>query len=323
MALNPGDSLFNGQYRILRQLGRGGFSFVYLAHDNLLDEDVAVKELIPALVGDEVTLKRFLGEAKATIHFRHERIVGTHNVFAEGGNYYIAMEYMPGGSLEARLQQGGFLPLSESVRLASQVCDGLEYAHARGVVHCDLKPANILFAADGSAKVADFGIAHVSDQMLSRSWMTPTGFTAGTLPYMSPEQTDGVRDDPRVDVYALGAVLYRMLAGQTYLDFDQRDTPHAQADNVYRIHSQPPAPPSSFRPQVPAWLDTAVLTALAKEPGQRYASVAALRAALRQRRPPEAAVVPPPKPEPAPGPHSRSIPPVPIAKHPEPKASGP
>ena len=280
MALQPGDTLLNGQYRILRQLGRGGFGFVYLAQDTHLGEEVAIKELIPALVGDETTLKRFLAEAKATMRLRHERIVGTHHVFPERGNYYIVMEYMAGGSLEERLAERGALPAPEAVRIAAQVCAGLSYAHQRGVVHCDLKPANILFAPDGSAKVADFGIAHVSEQMLTRTWQTTDGFVAGTLPYMSPEQADGVRDDPRVDVYALGAVLYRMLTGSTYLDFDQRDTPGAQADNVYRIRRQQPTPPSARNRRVPAWLDDVVLKALAKGSQDRYASTDQLRAAL-------------------------------------------
>jgi eukaryotic-like serine/threonine-protein kinase len=232
MALGFGDTLLNGQYRILRPIGKGGFGFVYHALDTRLDEEVAIKELIPGLVGDEETVKRFLVEAKATLRLTHEQIVRTYHVFGEGANYCIVMEYMAGGSLEARLQERGPVPPEEAARAIAQVCDGLEYAHAHGVVHCDLKPANILFTSGGGAKVADFGIAHVSEEMLSRSWQTPAGFIAGTLPYMSPEQTEGVRDDPRVDVYALGAVLYRMLTGRAYLDFDPRETPAAQARNV-------------------------------------------------------------------------------------------
>jgi eukaryotic-like serine/threonine-protein kinase len=283
MPLKPGDTLFNGQYCILRQLGRGGFGFVYEAQDTLLVEQVAVKELIPALVGDEAMLKRFLAEAKATMRLTHKRIVRTHAVFQEGEHYYIVMELMPGGSLEARLKEGGVLPVAEAVRVAAGVAEGLACAHEEGVVHCDLKPANILFDKKGEAKVADFGIAHVSGEMLTRSWHTPAGFVAGTLPYMSPEQVDGVRDDPRVDVYALGAVLYRMLTGRTYLDFDERETPRAQSDNVQRICSQRPQPPSAHNRRVPPWLDQVVLKALAKQPGERYGSAEALRAALAPR----------------------------------------
>jgi len=285
MALKPGDTLLNGQYQILRQLGRGGFGFVYLAFDRLLGEQIALKELIPALVGDEAVLKRFLAEARATIRLTHERIVRTYNVFSEAGNYYIAMEYMAGGSLDDHLRVGP-IPLAEAVRIAADVAEGLAYAHGRGVVHCDLKPANILFTADparggdGRAKVADFGIAHVSDQLLDRTWQTSLGFVAGTLPYMSPEQAEGVRDDPRIDVYALGAVLYRMLAGRSYLDFDERTTPAAQVENVMRIRRDQAPPPSSHNRGVPRWLDSVTLKALAKDPGERYAGAEKLRRAL-------------------------------------------
>ena len=280
MPLNPNDILQNGQYRVLRQLGRGGFGFVYQAQDTLLHDQVAIKELIPALVGDETTLKRFLAEARATMRLANDHLVRTHNVFQEGGNYYIVMECMSGGSLEDRLREVGSLPVGEAVRIAAEVCAGLDYAHHRGIVHCDLKPANILFTADGAAKVADFGIAHVPEQVLSRSWMTPAGFAAGTLPYMSPEQADGVREDPRVDVYAMGAVLYRMLTGRTYLKFDQRETPGAQADNVYRIRNAQPDSPSAHNRRLPAWLDEVVLKALSKRPDERYGSAAEMGAAL-------------------------------------------
>jgi formylglycine-generating enzyme required for sulfatase activity len=289
MPLQPGDSLLNGKYTIRTLLGRGGYGFVYLADDTLLHEPVALKELIPALVGDEQILRRFLAEARATMRLTHPRIVRTHDVFAERGNYYIAMEYMAGGSLEARLTASGALPVEEAGRVAAEVCEGLACAHAEGIVHCDLKPANILFDGKGRAKVADFGIAHVPGEMLSRSWNTPAGFVAGTLPYMSPEQADGVRDDPRVDVYAVAAVLYRMLAGRTYLEFDPRETPGAQADNVYRLRTQPASPPSLHNRGIPAWLDRVVLKALAKRPEGRYDSVAALREALLRR---EAARIP-------------------------------
>ena len=284
MPLNPGDTLNNDHYRILRQLGRGGFGFVYLAQDTLLGEQVAIKELIPALVGDETMLKRFLTEARATMRLRHKRIVATHNVFHQDGNYYIVMEYMVGGSLEERLRAGGPLPVDEAVHMAAEVCEGLACAHEEQVVHCDLKPANILFDKEGHAKVADFGIAHVSGEMLTRSWMTPAGFVAGTLPYMSPEQADGVRDEPRIDVYALGAVLYRALTGRTYLMFDQQETPRAQMENLQRIYTAQPAAPSTHHAGIPPWLDAVILKALAKRREERYASAEAMRAALMQRQ---------------------------------------
>jgi formylglycine-generating enzyme required for sulfatase activity len=217
----------------------------------------------------------------------HKHIVRTYNVFSESDSsgesrFYIVMEYMAGGSLEQRLLEGGRLPTGEAVRIAAEVCAGLACAHEAQVVHCDLKPANILFDAAGVAKVADFGIAHVSGETLTRSWMTPAGFVAGTLPYMSPEQADGVRDDPRLDLYALGAVLYRALTGRTYLDFDPHETPRAQAANVARIYEEDPLPPSQHNGKVPGWLDAVVLQTLAKQPGQRYGSAAELQRALLQ-----------------------------------------
>jgi hypothetical protein len=148
------------------------------------------------------------------------------------------------------------------------------------VVHCDLKPANILFGADGRAKLADFGISHFPSAMLTRTWSTQAGFVAGTLPYMSPEQADGVRDEPRSDIYALGATLYRMLTGRPYLDFDQRETPVTQVRNVRGIQEEMPLPPSAYAPGVPTALDQTVLRMLAKRPDDRYQSANALRAEL-------------------------------------------
>ncbi|MEJ2208621.1 MAG: serine/threonine-protein kinase, partial [Anaerolineae bacterium] len=323
MALNPGDTLLNGQYEILRTLGRGGFGHVYLANDRLLGEQVAIKELIPDVGGDETVLKRFLAEARATIRLTHEHIVRTYNVFTQpspGGEarYYIVMEYMPGGSLADRLRQAGALAPAEAARITAQVCEGLGYAHERGVVHCDLKPGNILFASDAlkggeaTAKVADFGIAHFSERLVDRTWHTTLGFVAGTLPYMSPEQVEGVRDDARIDVYALGAVLYRMLAGRSYLEFDQRTTPAAQVDNVARLRSESPLPPSRYNPRVPPWLDAAVLKALAKDVNDRFASAQEMRrAVLSATEQTRLAAAPPPGPAAAASARPRSRPPAP------------
>jgi len=269
MPLKPGDTLLNGQYQVLRLIAQGGFGSVYQARDTLLERDVAIKELIPALVSDPAWVKRFLREARATLDLRHDHIVATHTLFAESGNHYLVMEYMPGGSLEDRLQQGALLPQDQALRVARQVFEGLAYAHQRGVIHCDLKPANILFAADGTAKVADFGIAHVEDQSTSRSWATSASFVAGTVAYMSPEQTEGKRSDPRTDLYAMGAVLYRMLTGRPYLDFDQAVTPAAVADSINAIRQRDPSPPRTYSAGIAPWLDSLVLRLLAKRPEDR------------------------------------------------------
>jgi serine/threonine-protein kinase len=209
MALKPGDTLQDGRYHIFGELGRGGFTVVYRAQDTQLDMQVAIKEMVPSDLDAQDLRKHFLREAKLTMRLNHPRLVRTFHVFAEGQNYDQVMEYMAGGSLEDRLGEDGRLPMDEAIPIAAGVCEGLDHAHRSGVVHLDLKPANILFDSGGAVKVADFGIAHASSQAMTQTWVTRTGFVAGTLPYMSPEQTRGVRNDPRIDVYALGAVLYR------------------------------------------------------------------------------------------------------------------
>jgi len=274
----PGDTLLRGRYRVTRLLHRGGFGFIYLARDNLLGKDVALKELIPALAEDSATLKRFIREAQVTFRLAHTNIVRTLNVFTDRDNYYIVMEYLPGGSLEELLREREQLPLDEAVLIIADICAGLSQAHSQGVYHCDLKPGNVLFDENGVAKLADFGIAHISDALLARSWRTARDFSSGTLLYMAPEQLDGVRNDPRVDVYALGAMLHQMLSGRPYLRFDQRDTPGAQADNVNFIRHRRPRPLDDLPPEV----NVVLMKALAKRPAQRHESVAALRSALVQ-----------------------------------------
>jgi serine/threonine protein kinase len=274
----PGGTLAKGRYQIKRLLHRGGFGFIYLAKDNVLDRDVALKELIPALADDPATLKRFIHEARATSRLEHPNIVRTLNIFADRGNYHIVMEYLTGGSLEELLRERKKLPLDEAIVIATDLCAALSEAHSQGVYHCDLKPSNVLFDRHGVAKLGDFGIAHISDTLVSRSWRTTRNFSSGTLPYMAPEQLDGVRNDPRVDVYALGTLLYQMLSGQTYLQFDQRNTPGAQADNVKLIRHRCPEPLD----HLPAEVNDVLMKALAKQPTQRYTSAMALRSALMQ-----------------------------------------
>ena len=270
MSLHTGDTLLKGQYRILGRIGRGGFASVYHARDTLLGRDVAIKELLPSAVSDPEWVKRFFVEARATIELHHDNIVATHTLFAESGKHYLVMEYMPGGSLDDVLRRKYRLRVSDALRMARQVCEGLAYAHRRGIVHCDLKPENILFAADGTAKVADFGIAHVvSHGAGSQHWATTGRFLAGTLPYMSPEQVHGERSDPRIDLYALGALLYHTLTGRPYAGFDDSGTPAAMGKNIDLILHHQPAPPSTYNSQVPPWLDDLVLRLLAKRPEDR------------------------------------------------------
>jgi serine/threonine protein kinase len=278
MRLSPGDVL-HGQYQITDLLARGGFGFVYCARDSVTGETVAIKELFPSLVGDSQMVQRFIQEARATLHLTHPNIARTHNIFQHGDTYYLVMEYLAGGSLADRLRRE-WLPVDEAVRIMRALCTALDYAHGLGVVHCDLKPANVLFDAQGEVHLADFGIAHVSDNLITRRMATGTGVAMGTVRYMAPEQLEGVRSDPRLDIYALGAILYEMLAGQPYLDFETETTPAAQMRNMQRIQREPPRPLRVVNSSVPEWLAQVVDRALRKAPEERFPTVISLQQAL-------------------------------------------
>lgn len=281
MPLQAGQQLKN-KYTILRELTPGGFSRVYLARDEALGHEVAIKELVFA---DERAAKRFFGEFQAMILLRHPKIVEVYEIIEDQGGHLMVMEYMAGGSLQMLLEQQGRLNIDRAIQIASGVSEALAFAHAHRVVHCDIKPANILFAADGTAKLTDFGIAHISELLKAFAWTaTPRSFIAGTVFYMSPEQVEGVRDDARIDVYALGAVLYQMLAGRYYLDFDLRAIPVATANNVNRIKTRNPQPPSTHNPSISPRLDRIVLTALSKERQRRYATIVQLSDALQREQ---------------------------------------
>jgi len=282
--LQRGTTLEHNKYYIEDVIGQGGFGHVYRARERLTGEVVAIKELTTGLENREI-VQRFVQEARATLRLTHPYIARTYGIFHDRGTYYLTMEYLPGGSLADRLRRGP-LPVRDAVRIATNVCKALAYAHDKGVVHCDIKPANVLFDKDGEVRLADFGIAHVSEQMMTRKLFTATGMMMGTVRYMAPEQLEGVRDDPRVDIYAMGAMLYEMLAGRPYLDFETEGTPAAQVRNIQRIQSESPRPLRAVNPAAPAWLAEAVARALRKRPEDRFATAALLGRALQKPSPP-------------------------------------
>jgi phosphate/phosphite/phosphonate ABC transporter binding protein len=276
--LQPGTILDN-KYEIEAVIGQGGFGYVYRARERLTGETVAIKELVPTFADRPKMVQRFIQEARATLRLSHPHIARTHTIFDDQGTYYLAMEYLPGGSLADKLKVGP-LPVEEVLRIASALCDALAYAHREGVVHCDIKPANVLFDERGRVRLADFGIAYVSSELITRQFFTTAGTAMGTVRYMAPEQLEGVRDDARVDIYAVGALLYEMLAGRPYLDFETESTPAAQMRNVQRIQSESPTPLHEVNPRIPQRLARAVEQALDKKPGARPHSVVALRRLL-------------------------------------------
>ncbi len=258
-----------GQYRIVKFVGSGGMATVYKAHQPSMDRDVAIKVLPPNLSHNEQFLERFRREAKAIAKLEHPHILPAHDFGEQGGITYIAMRYVDGGTLKEKMAEG-MLPLSEINRIFGQVGGALGYAHRRGVIHRDVKPSNVLLSSQGDAFLADFGLARVLDvsqQMTGSSVM-------GTPTYMSPEQGQGLKADHRSDIYSLGVMLYELATGQVPYD---AETPMG----VILKHIRDPLPlPRTIFPDVPEAVEKVILKAMAKEPDNRYQSVAEMVEAL-------------------------------------------
>jgi serine/threonine-protein kinase len=268
-------TLIDNRYAVLDLLGEGGMARVYLARDNVLDRDVALKALREQYAGDEEFVERFRREAKNAAALNHPSIVQVYDQGrAEDGTYYMAMEYVSGGTLKDRIKKEAPLEPNEAAGIASRVAEALDVAHARGIVHRDIKPQNVLLTASGDAKVADFGIARAA----SSKTITETNLVLGTSAYMSPEQVRGDRAGPASDLYSLGVVLYEMLTGeQPY----RADDPIATA---MKHLDEPPRHPRDANPAVPEGLDALVAKLLSKRPEDRYASAAQLAEDLRRVR---------------------------------------
>jgi TolB-like protein/tRNA A-37 threonylcarbamoyl transferase component Bud32 len=263
-----------GRYRLERELGRGGMATVYLAHDLKHDRRVALKVLSPE-VAHTLGAERFLREIRVTAGFDHPHILPLLDSGQAGDLLYYLMPYVEGESLRDRLTREKRLPLGDALRIAREVAGALAYAHSRGIIHRDIKPENILLAG-GHARVADFGIARAVTAA-GATELTETGVAIGTLAYMSPEQAGGQGDvDGRSDVYALGCVLYEMLAGRAPFT-------GTTAMEIIARHALDPLPSlAAARPGVPPAVERAIATALAKSPSDRFPSADRLAEALAQ-----------------------------------------
>ena len=260
------------RYRIERELGAGGMATVYLAHDLKHDRDVAIKVLHPDL-GAALGGERFLTEIRTTARLQHPHILPLLDSGDADGLLYYVMPLVTGETLRARLERERQLPIADAVLIAREVADALGYAHGLGVIHRDIKPENILLQ-NGHALVADFGIA-LAVQSAGGARMTQTGLSLGTPQYMSPEQAMGERAiDARSDVYALGAVTYEMLTG------DPPFTGSTVQAIVARVLTDRPAPIRTTRDTVPAHMEAAVMTALAKLPADRFEGAIAFADAI-------------------------------------------
>ncbi len=273
--------LFAGRYEVRGTVGRGGMGVVYRARDRQLDEDVALKVLrADVMQSDSTLLDRFKQEIKLARRITHRNVLRTHDFGESNGTPYISMEYLEGVTLKDLVASKGALPLGVGLRVAKQMCQGLEAAHQQGVVHRDIKPQNMLILPEtGDLKIMDFGIARVStmkDEPPVDSGLTTAGTVMGTPDYIPPEQAQGEPADFRSDIYSLGVVLFEMFTGR--LPFT--------ADTMMRIvlaHIQTPPPaPRSLNPRIPEELERIILHALEKNPAKRYQTVAEILADLSE-----------------------------------------
>jgi len=262
-----------GRYEILAELGKGAMGVVYRASDPLLSRTVAIKTVIMSDDPQEMAEyeARFTQEAKAAGGLNHPNIVTIYDIGRSGNVAFMAMEFLDGAELRTLMKAGTPVPATRAVEIAAQVAEGLAYAHQHGVVHRDVKPANIMIVGGGHAKITDFGIA----RMRSAEVKTQTGVVLGSPRYMSPEQVAGKRAEPRSDIFSLGVILYEMLTGKPA--FTGEDVTSV----MYQILNVVPPPPSSVNPGVPAVLDFIVAKALAKAADDRYQDAAELARDLR------------------------------------------
>ena len=264
------ERVLEGRYKIEEPLGVGGSSQVYLARDKALNRDVALKVLDAPAAADGDTRRMFVKEARALAQLSHPNIVAVYDVGEVDGSPFIVMEYLAGGSLKQKIEGTGPLNAGEAVRVAIEVANGLAFAHSKGIIHADLKPSNILFDANDTAKICDFGIARTPQEDAD----TPQLYA--TAMYVAPERVEGKSTTVQSDVYGLGLVLYEALVGKP--PFTSSNAAVLLRDHVVRQ----PVPPSHLRQSLPKELDTVALKALAKQPNLRYQKASDFAVALQR-----------------------------------------
>ncbi len=260
-------ALGRGRYVLEREIGRGGMAEVYAAHDTSLDRRVAVKVLARHLAGDAGLRERFVHEGRYAARLSHPNVVGVYDSGDDGGSPYIVMELVEGTTLQDELERRGALPASEVESIARQACAGLAHAHEAGIVHRDVKPQNLLLTRAGTVKISDFGIARGG----AGPGITQAGELLGTVEYLAPEVVDGHAATASSDLYALGAVLYRLLTGEPPRRVRTLDDV-ARRERV--------RPPRELVPDPPAALERAILGCLDPEPLRRPQSARELASLL-------------------------------------------
>ncbi len=261
-----------GKYDVLDVLGRGGMGVVYRARDARIGRNVAIKTLTEGFSGNEEMLKRFYQEAGHTGNLRHPNIVIIYDFGDENGLPYIVMEYLDGDPLDQLIREKIPLHLSVKLEIIEQVCLALSYAHAQGMIHRDVKPANVIVQQDGLAKLLDFGIARADEDRVDGG-MTRTGTLVGTPAYMAPERLEGIKFDGRSDIFSVGIVLYQLLTGRLPFDAEYPAI-------LSQILQQDPPPLREFVPGYPPELDQVIEKSLAKNPADRYSNAGDMAADL-------------------------------------------
>lgn len=260
-----------GSYKITDKIGEGGMGAVYRGIDIMLEREVAIKMLRPELSQQPNIVERFRSEAVTLAKLNHPNIATLYSFVRQGDDFFMVMEFVRGETLDGLIRRSGAMPCDRAIALMCQALEGIDHAHKMGIIHRDVKPANMMMTEGGTLKVMDFGIARV----LGTARMTKQGNIVGTIEYMSPEQVRGMETDARSDIYSLGILLYEMLTGRVPFSSDSEfDLMKMQIDDA-------PQPPRFFSSHIPPAIEQAIMRSLAKRPEARFQSAADFRNALQ------------------------------------------